>query len=139
MFKIKKIILLIIVCFFVYIEWCPASFGDVCENKVVNINKEDNSNEITIDVGDILQIQLERFGSTGYEWYLDECYRNYFELISEDTEEISRKGFVGTPVLETWKFRAIKKGETDISLHLYRAWEGKSKSVDMFAIKVKIL
>ncbi len=105
----------------------------------VKLSKGDNGKEITIKIGDVLQIELERSGGTGYEWYLDKSYRKYFELMKEGTETRQSRGLVGTPVVRTWKLRAVEGGETDICLFLYREWEGKDKAVETFRIKVRIL
>jgi inhibitor of cysteine peptidase len=105
----------------------------------VKLSKDDNGREITIKIGDILQIELKRSGGTGYEWYLDKSYKKYFELMKEDTETGQREGLVGTPVGRTWKLRAIERGETDIRLFLYREWEGKDKAAETFKVKVRIL
>jgi predicted secreted protein len=105
----------------------------------VRLSKSDNGKEITIKTGDVLEIELERSGATGYEWYLDETYKKYFELLREDTETRQSGSLVGTPVVRTWKLRATERGETDIRLFLYREWEGRDKAVETFRIKVRIV
>lgn len=111
----------------------------LAEDNEVRLSGQDNGKEITVRVGDVIQIKLKRFGGTGYEWYLDKPYGEYFELIREDAKEISRKGFVGTPVIRMWELKALKKGETKVILYLYRSWEGKEKAADRFELKVNIL
>ena len=113
---------------------CSASEGNE-----VRLSKQDNGKEITVKVGDIIRLELERFGSTGYEWHLDKSFKAKIELTREETKGISGKGLVGTPVLRSWKLRAVKKGETNLTLHLYRDWEGLEKAVESFSIKIKIL
>lgn len=105
----------------------------------MKLSKQDNGREITIGVGNIIEIQLERSGGTGYEWYLDNSYNECLERVSESTEALSGEGRVGAPVMRTWKLKAVKKGVTVVSLRLYRVWEGKEKAVDFFTIRVKIL
>ncbi len=104
----------------------------------VRLTKGDNGNEITIKAGDVLQIELDRSGGTGYEWHLDKSYKKYFEFMGQDTETRQNRGLVGTPVLTKWKLRAIERGETEIRLLLYREWEGKAKATETFKIKVRI-
>jgi predicted secreted protein len=108
----------------------------------VLLNKQNNGKEIDVRIGEVIRIELERYGSTGYEWHPDKSYGEHLELIREGTEDIKKspvKGMVGTPVRRWWEFEAFKKGETEISIYLYRGWEGKEKAVDSFKIKVKIL
>ena len=105
----------------------------------MKLTRGDNGKEITVKIGDVLQIELERSGGTGYEWYLDQSYKKYFEVVGEDTETRQSRGLVGTPVVRKWKLRAIERGETDVRLLLYREWEGKDKAVETFKVRVKIL
>jgi predicted secreted protein len=102
------------------------------------LREHDNDTKVTLNKGDILQIELKRSGGTGYEWHLDETYKSNFELIKEDTEEITREGFVGTPVTRRWQLRAIKQGDTELTLLLFRDWEGKSKSASRFTVRIII-
>jgi predicted secreted protein len=123
-------------------DWKPFKLVNSSSQKAgnqVKLSIDDDRKEITIKIGDILQIELKRSGGTGYEWYLDKSYKKYFELMKEETETEQREGLVGTPVVRTWKLRAIERGETDIHLFLYREWEGKDKAAETFKVKVRIL
>ncbi len=103
----------------------------------VKLTRGDDGKEISIKIGNVLQIELERSGGTGYDWYLDKSYKKCFKLLREDTETRQVQGLVGTPVVKTWELRAIKRGETEIRLHLYREWEGKDQAVETFKIRVR--
>jgi predicted secreted protein len=119
-----------------------ASANSNLKGDIVLLNKQDNRKEINVRIGEVIRIELERYASTGYEWYPDKSYGEYLELIGEGTEDIKKshaKGMVGAPVRRWWELRAFKKGEAEISIYLYRDWEGREKSVDSFKIKVKIL
>lgn len=140
--KLRKMVLAMFVFWAFQNFWNPLNLAvssSLSEGEEVKLSKGDNGKEIAIKVGDILQIELERFGGTGYEWYLDKSYKTYFELMKEDAGAGESGGLVGTPVVRTWKLRAIEEGETDIRLFLYREWEGKDKAVETFKVKVKIL
>jgi predicted secreted protein len=104
----------------------------------LDLKKSDSGKEIAIEVGDVISIELERSGSTGYEWYFDKSYKENFELIREETETSSGRGLVGTPVVKKWILKAITEGKMEIKLYLYRDWEGKDKSVDRFTVEVEI-
>ena len=108
------------------------------EASELGLRKSDSGKEIAMKVGDVISIELERSGSTGYEWYLDKSYIENFELIREDTETSNGRGFVGTPVVRKWVLKAVTKGKTEIKLYLYRDWEGKDKSVESFTVEVEI-
>jgi predicted secreted protein len=121
---------------------CSASadaYKRVNNAAMVILKKQDNGKAITVRRGDTLQIELERSGGTGYEWYLDESCKEYFDLLKEDKEEISKKGLVGTPVITRWQLKAVKQGDAELKLLLYRNWEGKEKAASSFQVGVKIL
>lgn len=135
---ILKIIFLIILS---YLCVTVASANSNLKGDIVLLNKQDNNKEINVRIGEVIRIELERYGSTGYEWYPDKSYGEYLELIREGMEDVKKspvKGIVGIPVRRWWELRAVKKGETEISIYLYRDWEGKDRAVDSFRVRVKI-
>jgi predicted secreted protein len=113
------------------------------EGREIMLSEIDDGREITVQVGDRIHLELKLFGSTGYDWYLDQSYEQNFELLKDEKKEfygeIHGKGLVGTPLLRIWELRAAQKGERDITLRLYRDWEGKDRAVKKFAIGIKIL
>jgi predicted secreted protein len=140
--KLRETVLIMVVFWVFQNFWNPLNLAissSLNEGNEVKLSKGDNGKEISIKMGDILQIELKRSGSTGYEWYLDKSYEKCFELVKEDIETGQSEGLVGTPVVRRWKLRAAKGGETDICLFLYRVWEGKDKAVETFRIRVRIL
>jgi len=138
----RKMVLVMFVFLVFQNFWNPLNLvisSSQSEGNEVKLSKGDNGREITIEIGDVLHIELKRFGGTGYEWYLDESYEKYFELMKKGTETLQSRNLVGTPVVRTWELIAIEKGETEIRLFLYRNWEGQDKAVETFKVKVKIL
>ena len=108
------------------------------EKNELTLSRQDNGRNIVLKVGDVIFIQLERPGSTGYEWYFHESYKENFELVKEDTETSNGRGLLGAPVVRKWVLKAIEKGRADMKLYLYRHWEGEDKAVDAFTINVQI-
>jgi len=115
------------------------TYKRVDNTQMIILKVQDNGKSITVRRGDTLQIELERSAGTGYEWYIDESYKEYLDLLKEDKEEISIKGFVGTPVVTRWQLKAVKQGNTNIKFLLYRNWEGKEKAASSFQVEVKII
>jgi len=125
--------------FFLYVVVAYAN-SDLNGDMVI-LNQEDNGKEINVRIGEVIRIELERYGGTGYEWQHDGSYGKYFELIREGTEDLKKspvKDMVGVPVKRWWELRAIKKGKAEILMYLYRYWEGKDKAVDSFKLKVNV-
>ena len=100
------------------------------------ITKQDDGKEIQITAGGTFEIQLEELGSAGYTWQVDEINSDYIQLVSSDTKPTS--DLIGAPVLGTWKFKALKNGQTEIKMDYFRPWEGKESAVDHFSIKILI-
>lgn len=109
------------------------------ENKL-ELTQQDNGREITVKIGDIIQIELKSFGSAGYMWKFDNFNTNYLELLQEETKRTTKeRGITGAPVFKIWKLKAKKKGNITISLYYYRGWESKHNAKDSFTIQLTIL
>jgi predicted secreted protein len=108
-------------------------------NDMLMLKNEDNGKTITIKLGDIVKIELERYGGTGHEWYLNETYKEHFSLVKEEKEETTKDHLVGTPVIVRWQLKAVQRGNTELRLFLYRNWEGKERAASLFQVGVKIL
>ncbi len=106
--------------------------------KTVVVTKQNSGEEISVNTGDVIQLELEGTGATGYWWYSDNLDGEHLRLISEETQENSQQGRVGTPVTGIWKFKALKAGQTNIKMDYYRVWEDKESAIDHFDIKLQI-
>ena len=108
--------------------------------ETVIVNKKFNGREIKVRVGGLIRIDLEELGTAGYAWAIKHLDKEYFEIMSVQTEGAPPPGDVtGAPVVKTWLFRAIKKGMSEVKFLCYRPWEGEGNAVDKFILKVRIL
>ncbi len=103
----------------------------------VILQKQDNGKEITVKAGQVIQIQLEAIGGTGYWWYVQSLDARPVELLSEKTRTVS-DGRMGGPVLGLWTFQAKEPGTAEIKMDYYRSWEGIAKAADHFQIRIKV-
>jgi len=103
----------------------------------VILQKQDSGKEITVKVGQDIQIELEGLGGTGYWWYVENFDARPMELLSEKTKSVS-DGRAGRPVLGLWTFRAKNPGTVEIQLDYYRIWEGSAKAIDHFQVRIKV-
>ena len=113
--------------------------SQACGGQKMVIVKKDNGKEITVRNNDIFELQLESHGGTGYIWGFEVLIPDYFEVLKEETMSESKKGMTGGPVMHIWTIRAKKPGTTEMSMSLYRPWEGKDKAADRFTVKLRIL
>lgn len=110
---------------------------DMGNENIIIIQKNDNQSEITLQKGDVIQIELEGLGSTGFWWYIDNLDTNYLKLLSEETRALTEGG-TGFPVLGIWHFKVLEKGNTTIKMDYYRKWEGIKQAKDQFSLKLRI-
>ncbi len=105
----------------------------------VVVDKSADGEQVVLRRGQTLEVQLEQAGATGYTWQvvvLDENLLESTELASPPPGTGSM--IVGAPVLRTWRFKALAKGQTELKMFNYRPWEGVEKAVDKFQLKIKI-
>jgi predicted secreted protein len=115
-----------------------AMLDSMPQKNIVRLSRQDSGRQITVKVDDVIEIELEAPGGTGYTWSFDGLPSDYFDLIEEETKAVAKPGLTGGPVLKNWKLKAKSKGTAIVKLNLYKAWEGKEKSADSFTLEVKI-
>lgn len=103
------------------------------------ITKQDNGKEVSVNVGDIIQIELEENGTTGYVWQIDNLDKTYFELVSEDTKKTTAdNNIAGAPVIGIWQIKALKQGSSSIKMDYFRPWEGRESAIDHFVVNLRV-
>lgn len=107
------------------------------EGRVVVLKKADNDREVQVRKGDVVQVELEGIGGTGYWWHVTELDRALLELLSEDTR-VSPEKKVGGPVTGVWRFKAVAVGQARLVMQYYRVWEGRETAADRFSIRLVI-
>ena len=108
--------------------------------ETVIVNKAFNGREIKVRAEGLIRVDLEELGAAGYAWTIKDLDKEYFEIVSVQTEGTPPRGDVtGAPVVKTWLFRATKKGMSELKFLYYRPWEGEKNAVDSFILKVRIL
>lgn len=124
---------------FSYYDFCTgmALHKDMSDEKTVIIQKEDNQKEIRVQTGDVIQIELEGTGSTGFWWHIDKLDTDHLNLLSEETKAVT-EGKTGAPVMGIWRFKVHGKGYSEIKMDYYRKWEGSEKAAEHFLIKLNI-
>jgi predicted secreted protein len=104
---------------------------------VVILQKEDNGREVEVKPGDVIQVELNGSGGTGYWWYATKMDAKYAELVSEETKAPAEKK-PGGPVKGIWRIKVKGQGKTDLIMKYYRVWEGSGQAVDQFSVILDI-
>jgi inhibitor of cysteine peptidase len=97
--------------------------------------------EVSVAVGDTFTVTLCSNPSTGFQWEAAK--------ISDPgvLEEVDHKFILpgsepppppGTPGQEVWTFKALKAGESTVSIDYSRPWEGGEKGAWTFVLSVSV-
>jgi inhibitor of cysteine peptidase len=102
-------------------------------------NQKFVTRDVTLAVGDTLELTLGSNGSTGYLWSSDAqiadpaVIRQTSHGIVPSTSELP-----GAPGTEIWTFKALKSGATTIAMDYSRPWEGGEKGTWTFKANVTV-
>jgi predicted secreted protein len=103
----------------------------------VTVTKAQEGQEISLKVGNILQIELPGSGGTGYSWLAKNTFAPHLKLLDQTIRQLNA-GLPGGSVTYIWRFKAATPGATGISMDYFRPWEGVGTAKDHFRIKVRI-
>ena len=97
----------------------------------------DSGQTIDIKQGQEFVIALGSNPTTGYSWQanFDESLLELVESNYEPGKE-SREGLVGAGGIEYFKFKALGKGQSEITLLYKRAWEKESIDQKLFTVNI---
>ena len=99
----------------------------------------DDEKTITASVGQEFIIALDSNPTTGYDW--EESYDD--SMLSLDEEESryepdeKAEGLVGAGGTQYFRFKALKKGNTEINLVYKRSWEEEIEDEKVFKVNIK--
>jgi predicted secreted protein len=103
----------------------------------ITVTTAQEGREIALKVGDILQVELQGSGGTGYKWLPEETFAPYLKLMDQSSRQL-KPGRLGGPVMHIWRFQAQMPGATGISMDYCRPWEGVKTATDHFRLKLRI-
>lgn len=133
--ELPRIFLLIV---FVLLFFAGFASAEGREPKTVVVTKEDNGKEITVPEGAVFEVRLEHSAGTGYMWQIVEPDETHLRVLESTEIPLKQGRIVGGPLLTTWKIKAVKVGQTDLKILLYRPWEGTEKAADSLHVKIRI-
>ena len=91
------------------------------------------SEPIGVVVGKTLTISLESNPTTGYMWQ-SEFDSEFLELVS--SEFTSDSAAIGSPGVENFEFKALKQGETEVTMIYKRSWENEYLDKQIIPVKI---
>ncbi len=102
------------------------------------VNTYADSEVINANVNEEFVIALDSNPTTGYSW--QESYnQSFLKLVDKKYEQSpGSEGTVGSGGTEYFRFKALKAGETKITIGYSRPWESKPPAeMKVFTIKIK--
>ena len=86
----------------------------------------------------VFLIALESNPSTGYSWEA-EYDTEMLELVEEtfESDEYANVHIVGAGGTELFQFKALSKGQTDITFKYKRSWETEVLETRVFTVEIK--
>jgi inhibitor of cysteine peptidase len=108
-------------------------------NRVVNLNKSNNGDTVSLANGGRLVVTLDSNPTTGYSWGLAELDDSVLTEVN-NTFTLSPgclPFMVGCGGYETWRFDAVAPGTTTLRLE-YRQWDTAQDAEDVFEIVVDV-
>jgi len=111
------------------------------EPEEVNVSEQDNGSQIDLKPGQILVVTLQSNPTTGYRWERVENQDSILEQMGEAEFKPSETG--GLPPIggggwEIFRFKAINKGQTTLTLVYRRPWETGVEPLSTFFIQVVV-
>mgnify|MGYP000392009298 CR=1 FL=1 len=98
----------------------------------------DPGQAISVGVNQEFVIGLDSNPTTGYSW--QESYdETMLELVGSTYKpgEKAEQGVVGAGGVEYFRFKALKTGETEVTLVYKRPWEEEAQDQKVFTVNVK--
>jgi predicted secreted protein len=108
------------------------------ESTALVITKADNGKDITVPEGAVIGVQLEQSAGTGYIWEIVDPDQTHLKVLESNDIPLKQGRIVGGPMLKTWQIKAVKKGQTQLKILLYRSWEGVEKAIDKLQVNITI-
>lgn len=96
----------------------------------------DPGQTVNIGLNQEFVIALGSNHSTGYSWQ-ESHNQTMLELVNWKYEEEAEEGVVGAGGIEYFRFKALKMGQTEITLSYQRLWEEEILEQKVFTVYIK--
>ena len=120
------------VCFLVvFAGGCPLP------GPTLSLDADDSGSDVTLEVGQRMDVYLDSNASTGFEWELAELDTSVLEHTSTSFRSgcvIPMPGCGGT---DKWTFTAVSPGTTPLRMIYHRTWE-EEEPAETFELNVTV-
>jgi len=107
---------------------------------MIQVDDTFNSREVTVQVGDTLEVSLSENASTGYQWSIPPAVKNKLTPALREREESvdAPDGPPGRPAIRHLYFEALAPGTVDLEIHYRRSWESDKPPARKFTLRVVV-
>jgi inhibitor of cysteine peptidase len=123
---VKKLLILMLIATALTIAGCigvAETYTDPGQTVNIGLNQE-------------FVIALGSNHSTGYSWQESHDH-TMLELVNWKYEEEAKEGVVGAGGVEYFRFKALKAGQTEITMSYQRPWEEEILEQKVFSVYIK--
>lgn len=128
--KSKLFIMCIVATLSLFLFACSSA------QKEVSVDALYAGKEIEVAVGGSLIVTLESNPTTGFKWELTRSTDDAVLELVDHKFEAPESTLVGAGGKEVWAFKALKKGNSIISMKYSRPWEKGIKAAKTFVLAV---
>jgi inhibitor of cysteine peptidase len=105
-------------------------------SKIMHVGQGDNGQEVTLVVGQVLELALSENRTTGFRWDLKTKAEPACELVESTFNPPG--GPPGNGGIHRWQFRAVHPGNGEIELEYRRPWEKDAAPAKVYKLSVRV-
>jgi len=135
--ELPRILPLVLMIMLIPLAGLASGAGPQADQTMI-VTRDYNGKEITVARGSIFEVRLQQHGGTGYLWQIVDLDENHLKVLQSTETPLSQRPILGGPLLRTWQIEAVKAGQTNLKILLYRSWEGPEKAAERFHVTIQI-
>ena len=106
--------------------------------KQVSADESSSGKQMDIAVGGTLTVTLDSNQTTGYSWELKEIGDTSILQKTDNKYVAPTSGLMGAGGKEVWNFKALKAGNTTLSMGYSQPWAGGQKDAKSFNLTIVV-
>jgi len=109
-----------------------------CTPADLKLDIADSGRSVSLAKGGELTITLEANPTTGYIWQTVETDDTLLQAVGEPSFQASSSA-LGAGGLQTFRYRALKRGKTLLKMVYHRPWEKDKEPIKTFTVRVSVI